>query len=141
MWMFGLAGSLAASSATRAGWPPSWALVEDPERLPWGTRAHYLRLRGFDVRDSEPDQVEPLLREAAECFERWGSPLWRARTMADLGVWLDRQGLEEEAGTALGAPGRRTRSSGRTACSPSSTTGSRCATEPCGRVAAGRECH
>jgi len=103
VWMFGLAGSLAAELGDESRLAALLGLVEDPERLPWGTRAHYLRLRGLSVRDAEPDQVEPLLREAADCFERWGSPLWRARTMADLGVWLDRQGLDEEARTALGA--------------------------------------
>jgi tetratricopeptide (TPR) repeat protein len=103
VWMYGLAGSLAAEIGDTDRLTALLGLIDDPDRLGAGSRGHYLRLRGLSVRDTEPDQVEPLHREAADCFERWGSPLWRARTMADLGVWLDRQGMDEEARTALGA--------------------------------------
>jgi class 3 adenylate cyclase/tetratricopeptide (TPR) repeat protein len=103
VWMFGLAGSLAAELGDEQRMTALMRLIEDPDRLPAGTRGHYLRLLGLSLRDTEPDRVEPLLREAAESFEEWGSPLWRARTTADLGLWLERQGRAEEAATELAA--------------------------------------
>jgi class 3 adenylate cyclase/tetratricopeptide (TPR) repeat protein len=103
VWMYGLASDLAVRLGDEQRVAALLALVEEPDRLLPGTRGHYLRLRAADARDSGADQVEPLLREAAQCFEAWGSPLWRARTLADLGVWLERQGRAEEAAAELGA--------------------------------------
>jgi hypothetical protein len=103
VWMYGLAASLAAELGDEQRIAALLALIEDPEWLGPGTRGHYLRLRGMAARASEPESVEPLLREAAEAFQAWGSPLWRARTLADLGIWLDRSGSADEAAEALEA--------------------------------------
>jgi hypothetical protein len=103
VWTYGLAGSLAAELDDQQRLADLLSLVDDPDRLLPGTRGHYLRLHGLFARATEPDRVEPLLREAAESFEQWGSPLWRARTMADLGVWFDHRGAGEEAAVALEA--------------------------------------
>jgi class 3 adenylate cyclase/tetratricopeptide (TPR) repeat protein len=103
VWTYGLAGSLAAELDDQQRLADLLSLVDDPDRLLPGTRGHYLRLHGLFARAIEPDRVEPLLREAAESFEQWGSPLWRARTMADLGVWFDHRGAGEEAAVALEA--------------------------------------
>ena len=102
VWMYGMAGTLAADIGDGARLASLIGLIENPDRLPPGTLGHHLRFRGLAARDDEPDQVEPFLRDAAESFEAWGSPLWRARTFADLGVWLDRQGRADEAADALG---------------------------------------
>jgi class 3 adenylate cyclase/tetratricopeptide (TPR) repeat protein len=101
VWMYGMAADLAVQLDDEQRIADLLALVEEPERLLPGTRGHHLRLRGAHARGSEPDQVEPLLREAAECFRQWGSPLWRAKTLADLGFWFGRRGAVEEATAAL----------------------------------------
>jgi hypothetical protein len=101
VWTYGLAGSLAAEIGDTDRLTALLGLIDDPDRLAAGSRGHYLRILGLSLRASEPDRVEPLLREAAACFEQWGSPLWRARTMADLGVRLDRQGAEDQSAAAL----------------------------------------
>ncbi|RNM16362.1 adenylate/guanylate cyclase domain-containing protein [Nocardioides pocheonensis] len=103
VWMYGLAVDLASELGDEERQAALLALIEDPERLAAGTRAHHLRLRGLVARATDPGEVEPLLRDAAESFERWGSPLWRARTLADLGSWLGRQGVAAEAEAALDA--------------------------------------
>jgi len=103
VWMYGLAGRLAAELGDQEEMARLIGLIEDPDRLGPGTRGYYLRLRAMASQDSEPEAVEPLLREAAESFEALGSPLWCARAMADLGVWLGRQGADEAAGEALAA--------------------------------------
>jgi class 3 adenylate cyclase/tetratricopeptide (TPR) repeat protein len=103
VWMYGLAGSLAVELGDQETMVALVNLIEDPERLGPGTRGSYLRLRAMTLRDSEPDAVESLLREAAESYEAWNSPLWRARALADLGVWMDRRGESERAAAALEA--------------------------------------
>jgi tetratricopeptide (TPR) repeat protein len=103
VWMYGLAGMLAAELGDQERMDALVALIERPDRLAPGTSGHYLRLRAMTARDSDPDAVEPLLREAADSFEAWNSRLWRARALADLGVWLDRRGSGEEAEAALAA--------------------------------------
>jgi tetratricopeptide (TPR) repeat protein len=101
VWMYGLAARLAIEIGDDARTQALLEMIEEPDRLASGTRGHYLRLLGLWLRDSDPDRVEPSLREAAECFERWGSPLWRARAQTDLALWLDRQGRSEEAAPVL----------------------------------------
>ncbi|HET6166282.1 MAG TPA: adenylate/guanylate cyclase domain-containing protein [Marmoricola sp.] len=103
VWMYGVAGSLAIELDDEDRLRALIDLIDDPERLKPGTRGHYLRVQAMAARGPEPESVEPLLREAADAFVAWGSPLWRARTMADLGVWLGRQGADEEAEEALAA--------------------------------------
>jgi hypothetical protein len=99
--MYGVAGDLAIELGGGQRLGGLIDLIEQPDRLQAGTRGHYLRLRGMAARDSAPDEVEPLLREAAAAFAAWGSPLWRARVLADLGVWLARQGAGERAAEVL----------------------------------------
>lgn len=46
---------------------------------------------------SPPELVESTLRVAIQGFDAWGAMPYRARTEAELGSWLIRQGRPDEA--------------------------------------------
>ncbi len=68
-------------------------------RPPVAARYAYHRARallGWQT-DEDPDQVETDLRAALDDAGAWRADPWAARVAADLGVWLARQGRDEEA--------------------------------------------
>ena len=78
------------------------------QMLPRGLRAHRCRIAGLLAQDAdEPDEVESRMRSAIEGFTTWGSAHYRARSQAELGLWLRDRGRVEEA-SALLASARQT---------------------------------
>ncbi|MGH3362822.1 MAG: hypothetical protein ACRDOM_10240, partial [Nocardioides sp.] len=73
------------------------------ERLPRGLLAQHTRLRALLAAQDgeEPEQVERLFREALAHAQAWNSVPTSARTLADLGTWLARQGRADEGATSL----------------------------------------
>ncbi|HJQ41748.1 MAG TPA: adenylate/guanylate cyclase domain-containing protein [Jatrophihabitantaceae bacterium] len=49
------------------------------------------------MRGEGTSEVEPTMRRAIAMLEEWGSPVYAARSRAELGNWLDRQGRPEDA--------------------------------------------
>jgi class 3 adenylate cyclase/tetratricopeptide (TPR) repeat protein len=68
-----------------------------------GMRIHRKRIAGLlAIRDGEPSEtVESALREAIAEYEEWGAVPYRARTQAELGAWLVREGRGPEAASLL----------------------------------------
>jgi class 3 adenylate cyclase len=69
------------------------------DRVPLPLVGHRDRVAGLWLMRTDPDSplVESRLRAGLEAYERWGSVLHRARTEADLGVWLTANGRGDEA--------------------------------------------
>ena len=72
-------------------------------RIPISLKGHRLRLEAlWEARHGgDPSAVERGLRDALEAYDAWGSVVHRARTQADLGVWLAGQGRAAEADPLL----------------------------------------
>jgi hypothetical protein len=91
------------------------AIVDEDEqrlRVPPAVRGHRDRFAGLLARESDPEDVEGLLRSALDAFTTWGSQHYRARAAGELGAWLVQSGrtdegaqLLEEARTTLTALG------------------------------------
>jgi hypothetical protein len=82
------------------------ALVrETPGRVPPSLRAHLIRAEALWAwrQDPSDEQVPEALRTSVDLFEAWGSRVHRARTEADLGVWLTAAGRAAEAEPLLAA--------------------------------------
>lgn len=75
------------------------------QRIAVSLRAHRSRVDGLLARGRDDGRVEPQLRHAIEGFTTWGARPYRARTQAELGLWLTRSGRSDE-GAALLAPAK-----------------------------------
>jgi hypothetical protein len=75
------------------------ALVDDepPGFVGIGMRAHRQRIAALRGVQNGAAEVERQLRGAIDEFVAWGSPLWAARTRAELAVWLANAGRADEA--------------------------------------------
>jgi hypothetical protein len=73
--------------------------------VPLALRGHRARLRGAaEARHGDdPVEAEHHLRKAIEHYAAWESPVYVARTQADLALALSRQGRTEEASAARAA--------------------------------------
>jgi len=75
--------------------------ADEARRLvPVSLRAHRSRFAGLINRDTDPESVEGLLRDAIAGFAEWGSRPYLARAEAELGTWLVGLGREAD-GVAL----------------------------------------
>ncbi len=76
-------------------------------RRPTGLRTQHSRMLGLmAIEDgAAPEVVEEHLRAAITHARAWRSGVWLAKTQADLGDWLLRQGRDEEAEQLLGEAG------------------------------------
>lgn len=65
--------------------------------VPLSVRAHHRRFLALLARETDPDSVEGMLRQAIAELDEWGSRHYTARAEADLGQWLHQLGRGDEA--------------------------------------------
>jgi uncharacterized protein (UPF0147 family) len=65
--------------------------------VPLSVRAHHRRFQALLARETDPDSVEGMLRQAIAELDEWGSRHYTARAEADLGLWLHQLGRNDEA--------------------------------------------
>jgi class 3 adenylate cyclase/tetratricopeptide (TPR) repeat protein len=71
-------------------------------QVPLCVQIHRKRIEGLiAIKAAEPERVEAPLRAAISEFRAWGSVPYRARTEAELGLWLAEQGRVDEAAPLL----------------------------------------
>jgi hypothetical protein len=101
--VFGAACEVVLESGLESGAAGLLALAGGPRvAVPRALRGHRARLRGAaEARHGDdPVAAERDLREAIEHYAAWESPVYVARSEADLALALDRQGRAEEATVA-----------------------------------------
>jgi len=82
------------------------AVVDDASsrlRVPLAVQAHRALFGGLVARDVDPAAAEVLLRSAVDGYSTWGSPQFRARAEAELGLLQRSLGRDEEAQPLLDA--------------------------------------
>jgi class 3 adenylate cyclase/tetratricopeptide (TPR) repeat protein len=97
--LWSLAADLVLEGGDAASRDRLMALITTDDVLPTPLQAHRARFaaRWANEHDGDETAIEADLRTALDGYRRWGSRLFAARTAADFGVWLLREGRREEA--------------------------------------------